>query len=199
MVIAMNKPTISLMLAALLTLAGCASERVVLLPPADGRPGAVVVRDAGGEIRLDKPYAAAKRSVGANSAYQSSAEEVTERFAQALGAQPPRPSTYVLYFEAGGNVLTPESQAALANIRKEIAERPASEVMVIGHTDRVGNVEGNDKLSKKRAEGLRDLLIESGVAADKMEAVGRGERDPLVPTEDEVDEPKNRRVEISVR
>ncbi|UCV24863.1 OmpA family protein [Ferribacterium limneticum] len=195
----MNKPTISVAFAAFLVLAGCASERIVLLPAADGRPSAVVVRDAGGEIRLDKPYAAAKRSVGANSAYQSSAEEVTERFAQALGAQPPRPSSYVLYFEAGGNVLTPESQAALANIRKEIAERPASEVMVIGHTDRVGSVDGNDKLSKKRAESLRDLLIESGVAADKMEAVGRGERDPLVPTDDEVDEPKNRRVEISVR
>lgn len=195
----MNKPTVSLMLVGLLTLAGCASERVVLLPSADGRPSAVVVRDTGGEIVLDKPYAAARRSVGANSIYQSSAEEVTERFGQALGAQPPRPNSYVLYFEAGGNVLTPESQAALANIRKEIAERPASEVMVIGHTDRVGSVDGNDRLSKTRAEGLRDLLIESGVAADKLEAVGRGERDPLVPTDDEVDEPKNRRVEISVR
>ena len=105
----------------------------------------------------------------------------------------------MLYFEAGGNVLTPESQAALTTIRQEIAERAASEVMVIGHTDRVGSVEGNDRLSLQRAEGLRDLLVESGVPAEKMEAVGRGERDPLVPTADEVDEPKNRRVEISVR
>lgn len=195
----MNKPTVSLMLVALLTLAGCASERVVLLPSADGRASAVVVRDTRGEIILDKPYAAAKRSMDANKAYQSSPEEVRERFAQALAAQPPRPSSYVLYFEAGGNVLTPESQAALATIRKEIAERPASEVMVIGHTDRVGSVDGNDRLSKTRAEGLRDQLIESGVAAEKLAAVGRGERDPLVPTDDEVDEPKNRRVEISVR
>ena len=195
----MNKPTVSLTLVALLTLAGCASERVVLLPSADGRASAVVIRDTRGEIVLDKPYAAAKRSMDANKAYQSSPEEVKARFAQALAAQPPRPSSYVLYFEAGGNVLTPESQAALATIRKEIAERPASEVMVIGHTDRVGSVDGNDRLSKTRAEGLRDLLIESGVPADKLSAVGRGERDPLVPTEDEVDEPKNRRVEISVR
>ena len=195
----MNKPTVSLTLVALLTLAGCASERVVLLPSADGRASAVVIRDTRGEIVLDKPYAAAKRSLDANKVYQSSPEEVKERFAQALAAQPPRPSSYVLYFETGGNVLTPESQAALTTIRKEIAERPASEVMVIGHTDRVGSVDGNDRLSKARAEGLRELLIESGVAADKLSAVGRGERDPLVPTEDEVDEPKNRRVEISVR
>lgn len=195
----MNKPMVSLILVALLTLAGCASERVVLLPSADGRASAVVIRDTRGEIVLDKPYAAAKRSMDANKAYQSSPEEVKERFAQALAAQPPRPSSYVLYFEAGGNVLTPESQAALASIRQEIAERPASEVMVIGHTDRVGSVDGNDRLSKTRAEGLRDLLIESGVPAEKLAAVGRGERDPLVPTDDEVDEPKNRRVEINVR
>lgn len=195
----MNKPNFSLTLVVLLVLGGCASERVVLLPSADGRASAVVVRDAAGEVVLNQPYAAVKRSLDINNSYQSSPEEVKERFGQALAAQPVRPTSYMLYFEAGGNVLTPESQAALAGIRQEIAERPASEVMVIGHTDRVGSVDANDRLSKKRAEGLRDLLIESGISAEKLEAVGRGERDPLVPTDDEVDEPKNRRVEISVR
>jgi outer membrane protein OmpA-like peptidoglycan-associated protein len=195
----MNKPTISLALAALLMLAGCASERVVLLPSADGRPSAVVVRDSSGEVVLDSPYAATVQGVGGKTSYKSTPENTRERFGHALDAQPLRPISYVLYFETGGNVLTPESQAELANIRKEIAERPASEVMVIGHTDRVGSVEGNDSLSMKRAEGMRDLLIESGVPADKLEVIGRGERDPLVPTDDEVDEPKNRRVEISVR
>jgi outer membrane protein OmpA-like peptidoglycan-associated protein len=195
----MNKAKLSLVMAGLLAAAACTTERVVLLPSADGARSAVVVRDKQGEVLLDQPYAAVKRQAGANAGYHSSPEEVQARFAGALAAQPARPASYVLYFEAGGNVLTAESQAALATIRKEIAERAASEVMVIGHTDRVGSVEGNDKLSQKRAEGLRDLLIEAGVPADKLEAVGRGERDPLVPTADEVDEPKNRRVEINVR
>lgn len=195
----MNKSLLSLALAGCLTLVGCTTERVVLLPSADGRQSVVVVRDARGEVLLNQPYAALKRRLDGNASYQSSPEEVQERFGDALAALPARPISYVLYFEAGGNVLTQESQAALTNIRKEIAERAASEVMVIGHTDRVGNAEGNDKLSLKRAEGLRDLLIESGISAEKLEAVGRGERDPLVPTADEVDEPKNRRVEINVR
>lgn len=195
----MNKTILFVALAGSLVLAACTTERVVLLPSADGSPSAVVVRDASGEVLLNQPYAALKRRLDSNAGYQSSPEEVKGRYADALAAQPARPKSYVLYFEAGGNVLTQESQAALANIRKEIAERAASEVMVIGHTDRVGSVEGNDKLSLKRAEGLRELLIESGVAAEKLEAVGRGERDPLVQTADEVDEPKNRRVEINVR
>ena len=194
----MNKSKLALSILALL-LGGCASERVVLLPSVDGKPSAVVVRDQNGEVRLDQPYAGIKRSLDANRSYQSSPQEVAEHFGAALAAQPMRPSQYVLYFEAGGNVLTQESQAALVAIRKEIAERAASEVMVVGHTDRVGSVDTNDRLSLKRAQGIRELLIEAGVAADKLDAVGRGERDPLVQTADEVDEPKNRRVEINLR
>lgn len=184
---------------AVLLVAGCASERIVLLPSADGRPGAVVVRDAGGEIRLDRPYAATARRGGANETYQASTEHVQERFGAALAAQPLRPKSYVLYFEVGSNQLTAESQAEFAKLRAEVGERAAAEVMVIGHTDTVGNSQGNDALSLKRAESVRDLLAEAGVAGEKMEVVGRGERELLVPTADEVDEPANRRVEINLR
>ena len=114
-------------------------------------------------------------------------------------AQPPRPNTYLLYFEPGGNQLTEASRGDFERMRKEIAERPGSEGLVIGHTDRVGAAEGNDALSKRRAEAIREQLIASGVDGKRLEAVGRGERDPLVPTADEVDEPRNRRVEIILR
>ena len=81
----------------------------------------------------------------------------------------------------------------------EIASRPASEVMVIGHTDTVGGLEANDKLSLRRAEAVRDILVAAGVPGEKIELAGRGERETLVKTGDEVAEPRNRRVEISVR
>ena len=195
----MSKLNLPVIAAALLLIGGCASERVVLLPSADGKPSAVVIRDAGGEVVLDQPYAGSVRRHDANTPYQATPAEVQERFAATLVARPATPSSYVLYFEQGGNVLTAESQAALGQVRREIVERAAPEIRVIGHTDRVGSSEGNDALSKKRAEAMRDLLIESGIPADKLEAVGRGERDPLVPTEDNVAEPKNRRVEINLR
>ena len=182
-----------------LLLGGCVSERVVLLPEADGRPTAVVVRDAQGETLLDQPFAAIKRRAGAISAYKSSASEVEEKFGAALGAQPPRPKSFTLYFAVGAEALTPESAAELAMIRQEIASRPASEVMVIGHTDTVGGLEANDALSLKRAAAVREILIAAGVPAGKIETAGRGEREPLLKTADEVAEPKNRRVEISVR
>ena len=71
--------------------------------------------------------------------------------------------------------------------------------MVAGHTDRQGSLEANDALSLQRAQAVRALLIERGFQVELIEAVGRGERDPVVPTEDEVVEPRNRRAEIEVR
>ena len=71
--------------------------------------------------------------------------------------------------------------------------------MVIGHTDTVGSTDANDKLSQKRAAAVREILVAAGVPAQKIETAGRGERELLVKSDDEVAEPKNRRVEISVR
>lgn len=193
------KTELRLALLSLVLLAGCASERIVLLPSADGRSSAVVVRDTQGEHVLDQPYAATARRLGENRTYQSSPEEVQERFSAALAARPAQPRSYVLYFQEGGNALTPESQADFARVRVEIVERSAAEVMVIGHTDRVGSVSANDALSLKRAEAVRSLLVEAGIPAEQLEVAGRGEREPLVPTADEVAEAKNRRVEINVR
>ena len=194
-----NKLSASWLLIALLA-AGCASERVILLPSADGRPSGVVVRDKGGEIVLDQPYAATVRRSGSVSGYQSSPAEVNERFADALAALPARASSYTVYFMQGSSdTLTPESLLEFNKVKADLAARAAGEIRVIGHTDRVGSVQSNDAFSIKRASTVRDLLVNAGLSPAAIEIAGRGEREPLVATEDEVAEAKNRRVEISVR
>lgn len=181
-------------------LSACATERVVLLPSPGGRPSAIVWRDATGETVLDKPYAARLRLAGTEGlGYVSSPEDVQRHFGAALSAQPALPSSYLLYFETGGEVLTADSNAEFEKIKAEIVQRVAAEVTVVGHTDRVGSRESNDALSLKRAEAVRNLLIKDGIPADRIEMVGRGERDLLVPTDPGVDEPRNRRVEINLR
>lgn len=196
---AMNKLAPALLVTALLA-AGCASERVILLPSVDGKPSGVAVRDKSGEVLLNQPYAATVRRAGAVSGYQSSAEEVNERFADALAALPPRAVSYTVYFASGSSdTLTPESLLEFDKVKADLAARPAGEIRVIGHTDRVGSVQSNDAFSLKRATAVRELLIAAAVKAAVIETAGRGEREPLVPTEDEVDEAKNRRVEINVR
>lgn len=185
-------------LAALL-LSACASERVVLLPSADGSRSAVVQRSGQGEVVLGEPYAATVRRAGAVETYRSSPEEVQERFGKALGAQPQRAKSFIVYFVEGKDELTAESLPELDRVKAEIAAREAAEIIVVGHTDRVGNVSGNDALSVKRAQVVRDALVAAGFPEKIMDVAGRGEREPLVPTDDEVAEPRNRRVEITVR
>lgn len=175
-------------------------DRVVLLPSADGGSSSVIVKSAGGETALDRSYAVAEvNSKGAITAAQSNAAEVQARFAAVLAALPPRPVTWTVYFVSGRDELTPDSRPQLDQVKAELLRRPAPEISVIGHTDRVGKVADNDALSRVRAAAVRDALVGAGIDVRQIEVSGRGEREPLVPTADEVDEPKNRRVEISVR
>ena len=81
----------------------------------------------------------------------------------------------------------------------EVARREAVEVQITGHTDRVGTIADNDRLSMERAQVVRGILLGYGLHADFMRTVGRGEREPLVSTADEQEEPRNRRVEVIVR
>lgn len=186
--------------AALVALAGCQTappDLVVVLPSADGHTGSVVVDRDGKRTVLDKSYASSRS--GERTITQMSADEVKQAFGDTLSAMPPRPATFLLYFTTGTDELTQASKTELGRMLQELRRRPQSDILVIGHTDRVGQEAENDRLSLMRAERLRAELVAQGIPPDRIHAAGRGEREPLVPTDDGMDEPRNRRVEINVR
>jgi outer membrane protein OmpA-like peptidoglycan-associated protein len=183
-------------------LAGCATtDRVVLLPDdVSGKVGKInVVGQDGGEVLLDSAYGEARTGGGKVQSGTMDAETLRKEFGKELAMLPARPKSFLLYCVNGSDQLTAESRELLPAILEEVAKRPAPEVVVIGHTDRVGSLEYNDKLSLSRAQGVRDQLVALGFDPAHILVAGRGEREPLVPTDDEVPEPKNRRVEIEVR
>ena len=186
--------------AALCALLGaCASGTVVLLPEEDGRSAAVAVTQGDREIVLDQPYAAASATPIGPRAFRSSPQEVEAKFGSALAAQPHRAASFTLYFVEGKDEFTDESKQVVERILSEIARRPVPDVLVVGHTDAVGNDAFNDALGLQRAETVRAALIRLGVPATDVRAVSRGKRELAVPTPDGVAEPLNRRVEIVVR
>lgn len=186
-----------ILLVAALLAAGCAQERYVLLPW-DGDGGRVVVKPRSGAPQtLDKPYATLRS--GAGGVEQSSVEEVAGRFGGALAARPVPPRRFTLYFLEGTDQFTPASRVELEGVLAEIRQRPAPDIKVVGHTDRVGSVADNDRLALVRARKVQAELQRLGIPPEAIEASGRGEREPLRPTDDEVAEPLNRRVEIQVR
>ena len=181
-------------------LAACATRQgaVVLLPSKDGRDTAVVVTQGTNQVLLAQPFAASRLTSDGPQAYQSSAQEVQALFGAAVAAQPLAPAQFTLYFVEGKDELTDESKL-IDSVFAEIAKRPVPDVMVIGHTDKVGTDAVNDPLSRQRAEVVRAAMLLRGVAADQVVAIGRGKREPVVPTAEGVAEARNRRVEIQVR
>lgn len=176
------------------------NDQVILLPQADGSVGAVVVRQDGVEIVLDKAYSSVViEGPGQVRQLIRNPSVVKETFAESLAALPAKPASFMLYFLKGEDELTAESKKEIEKMFVELAKRPASEIAVIGHTDTVGSIQFNDKLSLQRAKRVRQLLIARGVPSGGIAIAGRGERELLVATGDEVQEPKNRRVEINVR
>lgn len=192
------------LVAAALLAAGCAAPRpalfAVIPDQSDGHIGTIVV-EANGEKRVVHAAYGAQRVLADGSvvAEQLDARQVREQFGPTLKALPPAPRTFTLYFLLDSDELTPESSAELQKVFAELKRRPLPDIMVIGHTDTRGGLAYNDQLSKARAERMREMLVELGIPGDRIQAAGRGKRELLIPTEDSIDEPRNRRVEISVR
>ena len=185
-----------------LLLAACSTTKtlVVLLPEESGTNGAVSVGEGARTAVLDAPLTSATVDTRGNVDKATvTQEEVQRTFGQALAAQPPNPLSFTLYFSTASTELTPESQPILEALFAEVAKRQAVEVQVTGHTDRVGTDATNDRLSLERAQAVQEMLVQRGLKTNFIRAVGRGEREPLVPTPDEQPEPRNRRVEVIVR
>ena len=189
----------ALSLVALLGACATPQGKVVLLPDAEGKNTAVSVKQDGGELLLDKPYAAAQLTSGGPKPATSSAAEVQSQFGAALAARPAAPAQFTLYFVEGKDEFTDSSKRDFDSVFAEIAKRPVPDVLVIGHTDTVGTDAFNDNLSRQRAEVVRKALVARGIAPQNIAIVGRGKREPIVATGDNVAEPRNRRVEILVR
>ncbi len=174
---------------------------VVLLPDDKGKTGAIVITAGGGEQVLSEARQAVTVDPGAAPAapFVMSEEQVSRVAGPALSALPPPPARFVLYFDNDSTRLTAESRARVPEVVRAVRERRAADISVVGHTDTVGGKGYNDRLGLRRARGVAALLAASGVKRSLMEIVSHGKTNLLVATGDQVPEPRNRCVEVTVR
>ena len=199
----MNTHRISALLALLaaLTLSACASppkSYVVLLESPDGTTGQVSVKGRQGEQLLSKARDAAPLD-GSSAPAPVDEAKFKRDFGDAIAARPALPEQFLLYFESGGTKLTAHSASQLDRIIDSAGKRPAVDVSVIGHTDTAGRGALNETLALKRANAVADLLRQRGLKVLALTVESHGERNLLVQTPDNTPEPRNRRVEISIR
>ena len=122
-----------------------------------------------------------------------------EDFDVALSATPPKPATFLLYFKMGSSELTEESALDIPKIIAEFRSRAAPDISVIGHTDTLGDAKWNEELSLSRATAIAKLFLKDNLPSDKMAIESHGEKNLLIKTPDNTDEPRNRRVEVTIR
>lgn len=127
-----------------------------------------------------------------------SEDEVEHKFGNLIQHSVKPPVSLLFYFTDGVN-LDEKSKEKLLQIKNIVLARQPCEVDVIGHTDRLGDDEYNIKLSLKRAKVLENFIQEQNLPISKLNIESFGENDPIIPTEDGVKEPLNRRVEVLVR
>lgn len=178
-----------------------ASDTVILLPDEDGSVGELTVAGDGGQQTLDTAYATVSSGTSGELAVgTTSAAAVEAEFGELLNATPIAPRSFTVNFESGSSSeLTAASRQQVEEIKTYLLTLPAPEILVVGHTDRVGSQADNDRLSRQRAEAVKRTIQAAGVRTVRIQASGRGEREPVVQTADGVAEPRNRRVEIRVR
>jgi OOP family OmpA-OmpF porin len=110
-------------------------------------------------------------------------------------------------FDFDKAVLKPEGKAAIdSQVVVPLAKVQKIEVVLVtGHTDRIGSDAYNQKLSERRADAVRDYLVSKGVAKDKIETIGMGEKQPVVQCDQKNRQEliaclqPNRRVDVQVK
>lgn len=116
--------------------------------------------------------------------------------APAPPAPPPVARNYIVFFDWDRADITAEAAAILRSAAENAKTGGISRIQATGHADRSGTQSYNLRLSERRARAVQAELTKLGIGSEQVAVDWKGELEPLVPTDDGVREPQNRRVEI---
>ena len=103
-----------------------------------------------------------------------------------------------LFFATNKTVILPQSEQSMSDLANFLLENQTVKIHIVGHTDAVGSDEANQILSEGRANSVRNDLIKRGVAAERMTAEGKGEKEPVADNDTDEGRQLNRRVEFTI-
>lgn len=175
---------------------------IALLPdPETHVTGRIRVSNEFGSIDLSTPRASVQTIPTAAPGHPTALtdDEVARLFGAALAALPPPPRHFTLYFTFDAATLTDASAALVPEVLTAVKALAVPEVVIIGHTDTMGTRKSNMALGLKRAVAVRNILAQAGLSPSLMDVTSHGEGDLLIKTPNNTPEPRNRRVEITVR
>ena len=106
----------------------------------------------------------------------------------------------IAYFETGKDIpiFGELNEDSWENLKNVMARYPEITVTVTGHTDNVGKPASNQALSQRRADNIKAMLVGKGIDANRIRAIGRGDKEPIAPNSTKEGRAKNRRIEITI-
>lgn len=108
------------------------------------------------------------------------------------------PRAFTVFFEFDKSNISDDANRVLVQAAESAKAGIFTRIRATGHTDTMGTPRYNMALSIRRANAVRDVLVREGIPATQIVVIGRGETQLLVPTPDQINEPRNRRVEIVI-
>lgn len=177
-------------------------KTTVILLDNESSHNAVVVKTDAGSVVVDQPYSyttLVAQDKTPSLVEKANPEAIREKYAQQLNMLPTKPISMLFHFEQGTANLTEASKNQVEELIQIISSRTPAAVDIIGHSDRAGDADKNYALALERAHSVEMFLKERNVVLDRSSVTSYGENDNLIPTEDDVSEPQNRRVEVIVR
>ena len=102
------------------------------------------------------------------------------------------------FFDFDKSVLKPEGKAKLDDLTSKLQGMNLEVIIAVGHTDSVGSVAYNQKLSVRRAEAVKAYLVSKGIESNRVYTEGKGKSQPVADNKTAAGRAKNRRVEIEV-
>jgi OOP family OmpA-OmpF porin len=158
----------------------------------------------------DSTEAAARLTKASTDAEALRIKDSTEAAARRLAEQKRRDTVIVLEkgktvvlrgvnFEFNKATLTKDSERILWRAYNALVANPDVVVVITGHTDNVGGQKFNQKLSLKRAQAVKNWLVDKGIPSNRMRTVGRGQNEPVASNDTEEGRAQNRRMEFFVQ
>lgn len=104
-----------------------------------------------------------------------------------------------IYFEVGSANIKSESYTTLYEVYQFLSEYSSSNVEIQGYTDSDGSAVRNKELSQQRADAVKNYLVEKGISASRLTAVGYGPENPVAPNTSSANKSLNRRIEFKLK
>jgi outer membrane protein OmpA-like peptidoglycan-associated protein len=103
-----------------------------------------------------------------------------------------------LLFAFDSDQILPAAGTNLTELAKSLQRYPDSQLLIVGHTDNVGDASYNQRLSERRSNSAAAFLATQGVARTRLAASGKGESEPVSTNDTDVGRSQNRRVEVAI-